>query len=181
MVYAAGFHSGNQHDDCGSAVRAMPFEAPVAALHATSKAVRQPHVGLIVKWNGSHWVDELGPRLGCASQLRLPDKDVFAIDAMAPYPPPVAGASGVYSGVGTMLYNMAVNPVSGRSTSPTPMRSINGASKDPGRSPARQCAGTINENRITVLDGDGRPAAAPEQAHRLLVVLRARSQTRRTR
>ena len=44
----------------------------------------------------------------------LPDKDVFAIDATLATPALKSSADAAVSGVGTVLFNMAVNPVSGK-------------------------------------------------------------------
>jgi YVTN family beta-propeller protein len=122
-VYAGIFHSGNQTTTlnegvvCGGA-ETLEFCPPAPDptrrvlpppnLDADNQL--QPEVGLIVKFDGSNWVDELGRNWNDAVRFNLPDKDVFAIDASAN--PPVEAAS--YSGVGTVLYNMAVSPTSGK-------------------------------------------------------------------
>src|SRR4051812_23476210 len=59
-VYAAGFHTGNQTTIIGEAVLPPGFGADGVAGPATNAAGEPaPHVGAIVKWNGSHWVDTL--------------------------------------------------------------------------------------------------------------------------
>ena len=149
IVYAAGFHSGNQTTIVGQL--AIPFGAQLPPF-TNVEGVRQPLVGLIAKWNGRHWADEIGRVWDAQINLQLPDKDVFAIDAMALVPAPVAGATGVYSGVGTILYNMAVNPVSGKiyvsNTDALNQRRFEG----PGTFAGQTLRGHHNENRITVLD-----------------------------
>ena len=148
-VYAAGFHSGNQTTIVTEL--AIPFGAELPPL-TNVEGIRQPRVGLIVKWNGRHWADELRRVWDSRINFRLPDSDVFAIDAMAPVPRAVGGA-GVFAGVGTILYNMAVNPVSGRiyvsNTEALNDRRFEG----PGMFAGRTVRGHHNENRITVLDG----------------------------
>ena len=76
------------------------------------QGVPAPEVSVIVKYNGQDWVDVLGRPWTDKVRFSLPDKDVFAIDALAN--PPVAKPAGVFAGVGTVLFNMAVNPVTGK-------------------------------------------------------------------
>ena len=80
--------------------------------HAEGDAEVQPEVGLIVKFNAanSRWEDQVGRNWNPAVRFSLPDKDVFAIDAMAPTP----AETGFFTGVGSVLFNMVVNPVSGK-------------------------------------------------------------------
>jgi DNA-binding beta-propeller fold protein YncE len=173
-VYAAAFHSGNQTTIVSELAIPPGQELPPLTDFA---GVPQPRVGLIADWNGSHWVDELGRIWDSKINFFLPDRDVFAIDAMAPVPAPVAGPSGVFAGVGTILYNMVVNPVSGR----VYVSNTNALNTDrfegPGIAQGRTVRGHHNENRITILDG-ARPAAPSQQAHRLLDLLRGDSERR---
>jgi DNA-binding beta-propeller fold protein YncE len=76
--------------------------------------VTQAEVGLIVKFDGVKWTDELGRDWSAAVRFDLPDEDVFVIDANGSPPVQVGGPGGFYSHVGTVLFNMAVNPVSGK-------------------------------------------------------------------
>ena len=124
-VYAAAFFSGNQTTtvsaDSVRQVHAAWLDAsssnlihwPVDATHLSPDA--QPITGLIVKYRmgadgAMHWLDAYGANFDAYANLSLPDLDVFAIDATAN--PPVAVKS--YASVGTTLFNMAVNPVSGK-------------------------------------------------------------------
>jgi DNA-binding beta-propeller fold protein YncE/mono/diheme cytochrome c family protein len=75
--------------------------------------------GIIVGFNpsSSHWEDEIGRNWDTAVPFDIPDYDVFEIDANAGVPVqlgPVAGGiiEGV-PGVGTILFNMIVNPANG--------------------------------------------------------------------
>ena len=72
-----------------------------------------PEVGLIVKFNhgNGHWEDELGRNWTNAVRFNLPDLDVFAIDADADPPARDRRRS---PDVGTVLFNMVVNPVDGK-------------------------------------------------------------------
>ena len=121
-VYAAVFHSGNQTTAvsegavcngkaaAGScAVSGATAPGGLPAPNTDLDGAVQPEVGLIVRNNGTHWVDELGRNWDGVVRFSLPDQDVFAIDANAN--PPVPGVA--FAHVGTVLFNMAVSP-SGR-------------------------------------------------------------------
>jgi YVTN family beta-propeller protein len=122
-VYAAIFKSGNRTTtlsegavcnggagagSCTDADALSPGGLPAPNQSTTGDPA--PETGLIVKYDGSAWRDELGRDWSALVRFTLPDKDVFAIDATAN--PPVETAS--FSGVGTVLFNMAVNPISGK-------------------------------------------------------------------
>ncbi len=115
-VYAAVFHSGNQTTvanenlipDGGEGAGGVPLP------NDNFQGITAPEVGLIVKWDGSAFRDELGRNWNSVIGLRLPDYDVFEIDANATPPVQAAGASSQVAGVGTILFNMVVNPISGK-------------------------------------------------------------------
>ncbi len=122
-VYAAVFHSGNRTTTIneGAVCNGRAAAAPCVVSGATApgglpapnsdlNGALQPEVGLIVRHNGAHWVDELARNWDDIVQFNLPDLDVFSIDANASTPGQVAA----YPQVGTILFGMAVNPVSGR-------------------------------------------------------------------
>jgi len=163
-VYAAVFHSGNQTTavfegavcDGGASAgpcvvggQTMPGGSPGPDVNV--QGIPHPETGLIVKFNpgSSHWEDELGRNWSNAVHFSLPDKDVFAIDATAN--PPVEASS--FSGVGTIIFNMAANPVSGR------VYVTNGEARNevrfegPGIFGGSTVRGHLHEARITVLDG----------------------------
>jgi DNA-binding beta-propeller fold protein YncE len=76
-----------------------------------------PATGEVVKYKAGpdgtfHWLDAYGSNFDAFVNITLPDDDVFAIDATAN--PPAAVGAGVFRGVGTTLFNMAVNPKSGK-------------------------------------------------------------------
>ncbi len=112
QVYAAAFNSGNRTTVIEATVVAANGGTPPPNVNAHGEP--QPPTGLIVKYNGAHWVDETGKIWDEHVKLSLPDKDVFVIDADATPPAQVPGAAGFYQGVGTTLFNMAVNPKSGK-------------------------------------------------------------------
>ncbi|HET8946410.1 MAG TPA: hypothetical protein VFQ07_05465, partial [Candidatus Polarisedimenticolia bacterium] len=72
----------------------------------------QPPVGLIVKWDPatSRWRDDAGQDWTGCLPFRLPDHDLFVIDATNPT---TAGTTMV-DHLGTSLFEVSVNPVNGR-------------------------------------------------------------------
>ncbi len=199
-VYAAVFHSGNQTatvpegavcDASDATLSSNLVEGPcfnsdvglmpggLSLPDTNSAGDVRPETGLIVKWNGTHWVDRIcpaGSTCGCQDgpnaghdcmqasecptgacgriwdnlvKFTLPDKDVFAIDATANPP----AESRFYAHVGTILFNMAVNPVSGK------VYVSNGDAHNeirfagPGTFGGSTVEGHLEEYRITVLDG----------------------------
>ncbi|WP_394837319.1 YncE family protein [Pendulispora rubella] len=149
-VYAAGFHSGNKTQTINEGFIPNGGEANggLPAPNTNFQGIVQPEVGLIVRHNGANWVDELGRSWDSAVRFSLPDKDVFAIDATAN--PPVL-RPGAFAGVGTVLFNMAVNPVSGKvyvsNTEAFNEVRFEGAGNFSGSS----VRGHLHESRITVL------------------------------
>src|SRR5579859_1849482 len=117
-VYAAAFFSGNQttvvSEEAVKTVYNGVMPGP-AAIDLGGNIIPQPTTGLIVKYKlgpdgNYHWFDFYGTPFDPAVRVTLPDQDVFAIDATAN--PPAATAS--FAHVGTTLFNMAVNPKSGK-------------------------------------------------------------------
>lgn len=114
-VYAASFMSGNRTaivalgliPDTGEADGGIPLP------NVNHAGAPEPDMSLIVKFDGQHWVDELGRWWDDDIKFNLPDKDVFVIDANAGTPALVPGDAGFFSGVGTIIFNMIVNPQSG--------------------------------------------------------------------
>ena len=109
-----------------------------------------PEVGLIVKRDQSSglWEDELGRNWTNAVRFNLPDRDVFRIDALAD--PPQESAAFVH--VGTVLFNMIVNPSNGKLyVSNTEAR--NEVRFEGARQTGTSVRGHLHESRITVIDG----------------------------
>jgi DNA-binding beta-propeller fold protein YncE len=86
------------------------LKAPKPGINASADGVAAPDTGLIVRYDGTAWRDEARTDWSSRVKFTLPDDDVFAIDATAATP----AMTGRFSGVGTTLFNMAVNPVDGR-------------------------------------------------------------------
>ncbi|HEX6899389.1 MAG TPA: beta-propeller fold lactonase family protein [Thermoanaerobaculia bacterium] len=156
-VYAAAFHSGNRttalHEffipDGGVAAGGLPGP------NTNVDGAPRPEVGLIVRFNGSHWVDELNRVWDHKIRFSLPDKDVFVIDANANPPAQLGGAAGYYQGVGTILYNMAVNPVSGKVYVSNTEAGNEKRFEGPGIFAGHSVRGNLHQSRITVLGPAG--------------------------
>jgi YVTN family beta-propeller protein len=112
-VYAAVFHSGDQTTTMpiGTIPQIGPFQTlPTGLSSPDVTTLPTPDVGLMMKQVGpTTWQDAAGTVWANKVPFSLPDHDVFAIDANATPP----AQSSVYDHVGTILFNMAVNPVSG--------------------------------------------------------------------
>lgn len=131
-VYAAVFHSGNQTTAINEGTVCDGFEAAGPCdgddpdtdppeidpdlpggnpgPSENHQLVAAPEVGLIVKFDQdtAEWRDELDRNWNDAVRFSLPDHDVFAIDANT------LAESGTWDHVGTVLFNMAVNPGNGK-------------------------------------------------------------------
>lgn len=121
-VYAAVYRSGNRTVPVTEGV-VCNGEGPCNVLGTTYPAGRpfpeenwnsivSRETGLIVGYNESNgrWEDEMGNNWNPAVRFSLPDLDVFEIDANAATPTETQA----FSGVGTILFNMIVNPVNGK-------------------------------------------------------------------
>ncbi|ABA59173.1 YncE family protein [Nitrosococcus oceani] len=154
LVYAAGFHTGNRTTTLNEFLVRQAIAPPDPRIYpgplTNHEGILQPTVGLIVKYDGAHWVDELGQQWDDLVPFTLPDQDVFTIDAMANPPREVEG--GAYSGVGTVIFNMIVNPVSGvvyvSNTEAQNQNRFEGAGIFSG---GRTVRGHLHESHITVL------------------------------
>jgi len=103
QVYAAAFMSGNK----STVLRADTVSGAKPAPTQNHEGEAAPATGMIVRQVAGQWQDADGADWSAAVNLELPDKDVFVIDALAAVPTVTQSISGV----GTILFNMAVNPV----------------------------------------------------------------------
>ncbi len=152
-VYAAAFASGSRTTTVHEVFVPHGGEAAGGIPAPNTNHAGAPHynLGLIVKFNGSHWVDELGRTWDDKIRFNLPDQDVFVINAMAGTPKQFQGPNGSFSGVGTILYNMIVNPANGKIyVTNTEARNENRFA-GPGNFAHKTVQGHFAENRITVL------------------------------
>lgn len=156
-VYAASFNSGNRTaivplgviPDEGQAAGGIPLP------NVNHAGAPEPDMSLIVRFDGSHWVDEIGRHWDDKIKFNLPDKDVFVIDASQPMPELLPGADGFFSGVGTTLFNMIVNPVNGKVYVTNTEARNHVRFEGPGLFADTTVRGHIVDNRITVLDQNG--------------------------
>ena len=169
-VYVAAFNSGNGTastfggSNFGITNPLPPTQLfPFLPFPINVNTVGQPQAltGVIAKYDGSHWRDENGLIRDAELPFTLPDRDVFAIDATANPPRPITGPAGMYSHVGTILFNMIVNPMSGKvyvsNLESNNMQRFEGANNF-ARSqthPSPSVRGRIAFSRITVLDTAG--------------------------
>lgn len=152
-VYTAVFSSGNKStiltDDIGEGGIQKP--SPTTAADGTT----QPQTGLIVQFNGTNWVDDGDPTRGVAPRswdsrinMNLPDYDLFTIDTTTS-PPRVLSR---VSGVGTILFNIAVNPANGNVYVSNTEARNRVRFEGPGTR-STTVRGHFAENRITVVSG----------------------------
>ena len=162
-VYVAAFKSGNQTTTVlqplvcqgfvpwlpciGQNGKLMPGGNPGPKTNFEGK--KAPEVGLIVKFNKERgrWEDELRRNWNNAVQFRLPDLDVFAVDANT------LAQKTAYPGVGTVLFNMVANPVTGK-VYVSNTEAINEVRfEGPGTYAGHTVQGKLAQTRITVLSG----------------------------
>ena len=120
-VYAAVHHSGNQttsvssllpcdgfNSDTPCSMSGTPIPGSITGPATNAAGAPAPRVGLVVKTGADgKWRDGQGRDWSAVVRFDLPDDDVFAIDAAS------LASTGSFQGVGTTLFNMAVNPKSG--------------------------------------------------------------------
>jgi hypothetical protein len=161
-VYVAAFMSGNQTTAVNETFIADGFVSSCGGGGAGAGVPQPddnvfgdpaPETSVIVKFDGADWVDALGCTWNtvppASTGMTLPDNDVFAVNANTL----VKGT--VFSSVGTILFNMAVNPTSGlvyvtNIESPNDVRF-----EGPGVHGGSTVQGHLSETRVTILDPVG--------------------------
>ncbi|MFO0577058.1 MAG: hypothetical protein U1A78_23890 [Polyangia bacterium] len=157
-VYAAGFHTGNRTTIVaeGAVPDGGELAGGVAGPNVNHAGLPQPEQGVIVKYDGTNWRDSKGKVWDDSVRLSLPDKDVFVLDANANPPSQIAGTAGFYTSVGTILFNMVVNPVNGKVyVSNTDARNDKRFEGTGAFSNGETVRGHLHESRITVLSSTG--------------------------
>jgi DNA-binding beta-propeller fold protein YncE len=173
-VYAAVFHSGNQTTSisegavCNGGASAGPCTVDGVQVpgglpgglmpgglpppNQNVQGIPGPETGLIVRRDPDSglWLDGLGRNWTNAVRFDLPDRDVFAIDALAD--PPVETAA--YAHVGTILFNMVVDPASGALLVSNTEAHNEVRFEGPGSS-ASTVRGDLHRARITIIDDGG--------------------------
>jgi DNA-binding beta-propeller fold protein YncE len=157
-VYVAAFMSGNQTTTVNETLIPNGFDsagpsggAPGGVPGPDDNAAGDPapETGLILKHDGVAWRDTLGRSWNGVVPFMLPDSDVFTVNANTL----VKGT--IFSSVGTILFNMAVNPTSGKvyvtnTESPNHIRF-----EGPGVHGGTTVQGRLSESRVTILDPSG--------------------------
>jgi DNA-binding beta-propeller fold protein YncE len=163
-VYAAVFKSGNQTTTTSSLLPCPGFDSPgdshpclvsgVAIPGAPPgpgtnyAAVTAPPVSVLLKADGSgSFRDTLGRDWSAATLFSLPDQDVFAIDASS------LAIQSTALHVGTTLFNMAVNPVSGHLYVSNTEARNDLRFEGPGTFAGTTIQGHLAESSITVISG----------------------------
>jgi DNA-binding beta-propeller fold protein YncE len=147
-VFAAVFASGNRTTTVHEG--AVP-DGSLPPPHDNAAGVPAPETGLVVGFDGTHWVDRAGTVWDDKVKFSLPDKDVFVLDANAT--PPVEVAA--FSGVGTTLFNIAVNPVNGDVYVSNTDSSNRVRFEGPGVHGGSTMRGHAAESRITLIGSGG--------------------------
>lgn len=145
-VYAAAFLSGNKTTTLSQDVVLNAKPAPVTSVEGEL----QPDTGLIVQKRGGIWQDEAGTNWSSEVPFDLPDLDLFVIDADAEVP----AVERRVAGVGTVLFNLAVNPVAGE-VYVSNLESLNHIRFEGPGETSTTVRGRIAENRISVVDTAG--------------------------
>jgi hypothetical protein len=134
-------------------VRSVRRPVGLPAPNVNVDDVPGPEVGLIAKFDvgSGQWLDSDRARLDRHGQVPdSPDLDVFAIDAAAALPVQTAS----FAHVGTVLFNMVTNPVSGKVYVSNTEARNEVRFEGPGLAfGSTTVQGHLHEARITVLDG----------------------------
>jgi DNA-binding beta-propeller fold protein YncE len=161
-VYVAGFKTGNQtttilegmvctgvqNTPCTNAAGTIsPGGNPGPATDAIGE--RAPKVGLIVKFNNAsgHWEDELRRNWDVAVRFRLPDTDVFSINAST------LSQTASFAHVGTTLFNMVTNPATGELYVSNTDAHNEVRFEGPGQFAGHTVQGHLAETRVTIISG----------------------------
>lgn len=148
-VYFAAFKSGNETTvinevDVPNGFNANGVPGPDDNVNGASA----PEVGVIVKFDGTNWLDSKGTNWNSDVQFNLPDHDVFSINANTF----AANTLVEYDHVGTVLFNMAINPVTGKVYVTNTELPNHIDFEGPGVHGGSTVQGRLSESRITVLD-----------------------------
>jgi DNA-binding beta-propeller fold protein YncE len=143
-VYVAAHQSGNQT----TVINETSVNGNMPGPDQNVFGDERPDTGAIVKFDGSKWLDADGTDWSNFVNFNLPDHDVFSINANT------LDANSIveYDHVGTILFNMAVNPVTGRvyvTNTELPNHII---FEGPGNHGGSTVQGRLSESRITVLN-----------------------------
>src|SRR5262245_46449327 len=158
-VFVAAFHSGNRTTAinalavCDGFAGPCPAQIPgapggVAPPSTNAFGAAAPEIGILLKFNPtfSQWRDTLARNWTPLISFSLPDSDVFAVNANT------FVAGNVFSGVGTILFNMLFNPTTSRVYVTNTELPNNVRFEGPGVFGGSTVQGHLSESRITVID-----------------------------
>ncbi len=149
-VYVAAFHSGNQTVPLNETVVPNNFgPAGIPGPPDNADGVNAPFVGVIVKKIGNQWLDSQGNDRSANVNFDLPDNDVFAFNANT------LAKGTVWSSVGTILFNMVVNPSNGKVYVTNTDAGNEVEFEGPGDHGGTTVQGRLALSRVTVLDPSG--------------------------
>jgi DNA-binding beta-propeller fold protein YncE len=163
-VYVAGFRTGNQTTTVPEGMLCDGFDpnTPCTSEDGTIspggnpgpatnfQGAPAPKVGLIVKFNNitQQWEDELRRNWNHAVRFRLPDRDVFAVNANT------LTQTATFAHVGTTLFNMVTNPATGKLYVSNTEAFNHVRFEGPGIFGGSTVQGHLAETRITVISDD---------------------------
>lgn len=107
-VYVGALESGNQTTVIPQKLVKGAGGPPPAHPQMKHGLPIPPAVALIVKWIGGHWLDESGKEWDASVPYQVLDNDVGEVSVAT------ATVTRYFSGAGTAIFNLAINPVSGR-------------------------------------------------------------------
>jgi DNA-binding beta-propeller fold protein YncE len=163
-VYVAAFKSGNQtttvlqqmvctgfkvNQSCKVEGQTVPGGNPGPRTNVEGRPA--PETSVIVKYNprNGRWEDVIGRNWSGAVRFKLPDLDVFAVDAAT------LNQTAAYAGVGTVLFNMVANPVSGNLYVSNTEANNLARFEGPGRFGGSTVQGNLARSRISVISAGG--------------------------
>ncbi len=149
-VYVAAFHSGNQTTALNETAVPDNFgPSGIPGPPDNAAGDPAPFVGLIVKKIGGQWLDSQGNNRSGNVNFDLPDNDVFAVNANT------LTKGTVFSSVGTILFNMVVNPSNGKVYVTNTDAGNEVEFEGPGVHGESTVQGRLSLSRVTVLDPAG--------------------------
>jgi DNA-binding beta-propeller fold protein YncE len=157
-VYVAAFHSGNQTTAINETLVCDGFDgagpcdgAPGGVPGPSDNAAgdNAPETGVIVKFDGSDWRDADGKNWNNQVAFDLPDHDVFSVNANT------LASGSTFDHVGTILFNMVVNPVTGKLYVTNTELPNHVRFEGPGDHGGSTVQGHLSESRVSVLNPVG--------------------------
>ncbi len=160
-VFVAAFHSGNRTTAITEAVVCNGFlvsggtncqaGAPGGVVGPVNNVfgAAAPEAGILIKFNGTNWLDSIGRNWNSTVSFSLPDRDVFTVNANTLT---VSPTDFTFNQVGTILFNMVMNPVSGRLYVTNTELPNHVRFEGPGVHGGTTVQGHLSESRITVLN-----------------------------